>query len=84
MESKHVYCLNYYRPLPDGTWAAASIAVYSSLERAEDAAARLRERLGFRDYPDGFDISPIRVDVDYEDPMFFDDAVPRLTFKDRN
>jgi hypothetical protein len=84
MESKYVYCLNYFRPLPDGTWAATAIGVYSSLARAEQAAARLRERPGFRDYPDGFDLSAMRVDVDYDDPMFFDDAVPRLVFKDKN
>jgi hypothetical protein len=70
MENKHVFVLSYLRPLPDGT----SIGVYSSLERAEQAIARLRQRPGFRDYPDGFQVDGRILDVDYDDPMFFDDG----------
>jgi hypothetical protein len=73
MEKRHVFLLSYLCPLPDGDWSGISIGVYSSLERAEQAIARLRQRPGFRDYPDGFRIDGRLLDEDYDDPTFFID-----------
>jgi hypothetical protein len=68
----HVFVLSYARPLPDsGPWAGMFIGVYSTLQTAESARQRMRERPGFRDFPEGFRIDGYRIDADYDDPMFF-------------
>lgn len=65
------FVLSYLRPTAEGTWAGMFVGVYSSLAMVEAAKGRLRERPGFRDYPDGFRVDCYRVDEDYDDPMFF-------------
>jgi hypothetical protein len=67
----HVFVLSYARPMSDGPWAGMFIGVYSSLEKVEAAKERMRVRPGFRDFPDGFRIDCLRIDEDYDDPMFF-------------
>lgn len=66
-----VYVLSYMRPTNDNCWAGMFVGVYSSLESVEHAKARMRQRPGFRDFPDGFRVDCYRVDADYDDPMFF-------------
>lgn len=66
----HVFVLSHIRPSPDGLWAGTFIGVYSSLEQAEKAQERMRTRMGYRDYPDGFRISGCRLDEDYDDPEY--------------
>ena len=39
--------------------------------KMEAAKVRLRQRPGFRDYPDGFFVHCYRTDEDYDDPTFF-------------
>jgi hypothetical protein len=40
------------------------LGVYSSEEAARAAVARLRDKPGFRSYPDGFEVSEYEVDRD--------------------
>jgi len=44
---------------------------YSSLAKLEEAKARLVDRPGFRDYPQGFYVNCYRMDEEYDDPTFF-------------
>jgi hypothetical protein len=74
MEKKHVFLLSYLYHWPNGAWTGMLVGVYSSLEKAEQAIARLRQRPGFRDYPDGFRIDGRILDEDYDDPAFFADG----------
>jgi hypothetical protein len=67
----HVYILSYARPMPNGVWTGMYIGVYTSAEKMEAAKARLRQRSGFRDYPDGFYVNCYRTDEDYDEPTFF-------------
>src|SRR6266508_1839143 len=66
---RHVFVLSYASPLPGGSWTVAFIGVYSSLEQAELAKARIGRQIGFRDYPEGFRIDCFRLDEDYDDPQ---------------
>lgn len=70
MAKVHVFLLTYLYP-HDGIWSAMLLGVYSSLGQAEQAIARLRQRPGFSDYPNGFRIDGRILDEDYDDPMFF-------------
>jgi hypothetical protein len=74
MEEKHVFLLSYLYRWPDGTWPGQLVGVYSSLEQVEHAVARLRQRPGFRDQPNGFRIDGRILDEDYDAPMFFTDG----------
>jgi hypothetical protein len=67
----HIYVLSYLRPLPDGGLAGADIGYYTTVSMVEAAKARLRDRPGFRDYPEGFSVNCYRIDEDYDDPTFF-------------
>jgi hypothetical protein len=66
-----VYVLWYARPLPNGFWTGMNIGYYSSLKRLEEARERLRQRPGFRDFPNGFSLNCYRLDEEYDNPMFF-------------
>jgi hypothetical protein len=72
MDRRHVYLLSYVYPYPNGTWAGMFIGVYSSLEQAEQAVAQLRQRPGYKDYPDGFRTDARLLDHEYDDPTFFE------------
>ncbi len=43
---------------------AKLIGVYRSRENADAAVSRVKGQPGFRDYPEGFEISPITLDED--------------------
>lgn len=49
------------------------IGIYSTEEKAKAAMEKLRTQPGFRDYPDGFEIHPQRVDA-----TAWDDGFARL------
>jgi len=66
-----VYVLWYGRQLPDGRWTGMNIGYYSSMQKLEEARDRMRQRPGFRDYPEGFSVNSYRMDEEYDDPMFF-------------
>jgi hypothetical protein len=66
-----VYVLWYARQTTTGVWTGTNIGYYPSLAKLEEARERLRQRPGFRDYPDGFYVNCYRMDVEYDDPMFF-------------
>jgi hypothetical protein len=65
------HILSYARPNPDGRFSGMVVGIYSSVEKLEEAKERLRQRSGFRHYPNGFYSNSYRVDEDYDDPMFF-------------
>ena len=48
----------------DGQDHSKIIGIYSTMETAEAAVQRARQRPGFRDYPDGFVIDRCTVDKD--------------------
>lgn len=58
--------MSYKRQRSDGKWEGQFIGVYSSLEEAEKAQARLRSRLAFRDFPQGFYVDCWRLNEDYD------------------
>jgi hypothetical protein len=62
-----VYVLSHIRPYKD-TWTGTFIGVYSSLENVEKAIDRLRQRMAFRDYPQGFKYHCYRLNEDYDEP----------------
>jgi Hsp70 protein len=66
-----VYVLWYARQMTTGLWKGTNIGYYSSLAKLEEARERLRQRPGFRDYPQGLVINCYRMDEEYDDPMFF-------------
>jgi hypothetical protein len=60
-----------YQPDPDVDRDEETfIAIYSTEEKAKAAIERLRSQPGFRDYPDGFEIHPQRVDATSWDKGF--------------
>ncbi|MBI3409220.1 MAG: hypothetical protein HY040_12810 [Planctomycetes bacterium] len=69
----HDYVLSYNRPYKE-TWTGAFIGVYSSLEQVENAIERLRPKMAFKDYPNGFVYECLRLDEDYDDPTHGTDA----------
>ena len=53
-----------YQPDPDIDHDEEKfIGIYSTEEKAKAAMERVRTQPGFRDYPDGFEIHPQRVDA---------------------
>lgn len=68
---KHVYVLSYAHPLPDGHWAGMLIGVYSSLDELEKAKTRLLSRPTYRQFPDGFRVSGMQINVEYDNSEFF-------------
>jgi hypothetical protein len=60
-----VFVLQHVHLQEDGVEDVKLIGVYSSRDKAQDAAARLRRLPGFSDTPDGFHIDEYRVDQDH-------------------
>jgi hypothetical protein len=60
----------------DESFGQKRIGTFSTEERAWAAAAKLREKEGFRDWPGGFRVFRIPVDVDFY-PDGFDPDDPR-------
>jgi hypothetical protein len=60
-----VFVLQHARPKEDGDEDVKLIGVYSSRAAAKAAIARLREKPGFSEYPDDFDLDPYELDVDH-------------------
>lgn len=56
---QHVHIIN------DGEEDVKLIGVYSTRERAEQAAARLQTQIGFCDTPEGFSIDEYPIDEDH-------------------
>jgi homoserine kinase type II len=61
--SKHVYLLQHVRS--DDEDSCKTIGIYSSDEEARAAIVRLRDKPGFRDYPEGFSIGPYPLNKDH-------------------
>jgi hypothetical protein len=59
-----VYVLWHSYEDPPGREEDKLIGIYSSRQLAEDALARVRDKPGFRDYPDGFLIDEMTLDRD--------------------
>jgi hypothetical protein len=45
--------------------------VYSSLAEVENAQARLRTKPGYREFPDGFRVDGMMLNVEYDSPEVF-------------
>ncbi len=60
-----VFVLQHVHSREDGAEDVKFIGVYSSGEKANAAAARLRRLPGFSDSPDGFHVYEYRVDQDH-------------------
>ncbi len=56
-----VYGLSYTREYEDREDTELSIGVYASEQDAARAIDCLRDKPGFRDYPEGFEIHPLRL-----------------------
>jgi hypothetical protein len=65
MEKLVVYEVTHTHEFEDGHEDVKSIGIFSTRANAEIALDRVRDKPGFRDYPDGFDISEHEVDSDY-------------------
>jgi hypothetical protein len=57
------------------------LGIYSTQEKAEQALALLRDKPGFRDYPDGFEVQDATIDRTYMTEGFVfawgDEAPPK-------
>ena len=60
----NVFVLQHVHEREDGAEDVKFIGVYSSREKAEEAAPRLARLPGFADAPDGFHVDEYRVDQD--------------------
>jgi hypothetical protein len=60
-----VFVLQHVHEMDDGTEDVKFIGVYSSRQKAQAAAERLRAAPGFSDSPDGFSIDEYGVDHDH-------------------
>lgn len=61
----NVYLLWHSHDDADGNVDDKLIGVYLTEEKARVALARTKELPGFRDFPDGFEISPYQVNKDH-------------------
>lgn len=59
-----VFVLQHVHSTDDGAEDVKFIGVYSSRQKAQDAAGRLASVPGFSDAPDGFVIDEHRIDQD--------------------
>jgi len=62
---RSVFVVQHVHELPDGTEETKFIGVYSTMEQAEAAVARLRGQPGFWDVPDGFHVDRYELDIDH-------------------
>lgn len=67
-----VFLLCHVREDPDGYDDEKIIGAYSTRERAQASLERHRSLPGFRDYPDGFEISEYELDTDDWNEGFLD------------
>jgi hypothetical protein len=78
--TQFVYELRHYKIAhneePDDDRSPKDIGIYSSEEKAKAAIDRVKDKLGFRDWPGGFRIFRALVDKDYWEEGFIssDDA----------
>lgn len=56
-----VYNLWYEREYPDREDTALHIGIYATELDALNAIERVRDQVGFRDYPDGFNVYPVKL-----------------------
>jgi hypothetical protein len=66
-----VFFVNYARVDPRYEDSAIFIGVFSTRELAEKAVASRRSVYGFKDYPEGFIIEEIEVDVEFWNEGYF-------------
>ena len=59
-----VYMVYHSRELDDGEESLKLIGIYTSEERAKEAIKRVIGQRGFKDFPNGFQIYPHRLDKD--------------------
>jgi homoserine kinase type II len=67
---KVYYSLWHRRTDPEDRDHDMQLGTYSTREKAEEGQALLRDKPGFRDYPDAFEISEGRIDETYETEGF--------------
>ena len=60
-----VFLLWHVHEFPDGEEDAKLIGVYSTREKAEQARQRLAVHPGFRELPEGFQVSAYQLDRDH-------------------
>jgi hypothetical protein len=64
-ELMDVWLLWHVRELPDGEEDPKLLGVYASPEDAEQAKVRVESQPGFRDSPEGFEVSRMTVGKDH-------------------
>lgn len=62
--SEAVHVVHHVHVHDEGHEDVKLVGVYSSAARAAEAIARARLLPGFRDVPDGFEVTPYMLDVD--------------------
>lgn len=67
----HIYVLDHWYELDDGTDVVRTIGIYSTERKAEDAAEQMKELPGFRDRPDCFHIDQYTIGKDHWTEGFF-------------
>jgi hypothetical protein len=60
-----VFDLWYIRGYHDREDTELHIGVYGTRENAENAVERLKDKPGFRDWPDGFEVRSVTLDRDH-------------------
>jgi hypothetical protein len=71
-----VYDLWYEREYPDREETELHIGIYESEAEAAEAISHLRDRSGFRDFPEGFNIYPVTLGVTGWQEGFVTELVP--------
>jgi hypothetical protein len=62
MDNPDIYLLSHVHEFEDGHEDTKIIGIFSTREKAEAALDHVRNRPGFRDWPEGFDISEYGLD----------------------
>lgn len=57
-----VFLVHHNREVDEESDEMKLIGIYSTEEKAREAVARVRQQPGFRDFPDGFEISEATLD----------------------
>ncbi|MBY0282203.1 MAG: hypothetical protein K2W94_08650 [Alphaproteobacteria bacterium] len=61
---EYVFSLYHIHELPDGEEDVKLIGIYTSYEEAEAAKNRVKDKPGFKDYPEDFSIEPQKLNRD--------------------
>ena len=71
-----VYDLWFEREYPDREDTELHIGIYETEAEAAEAVLRLRDQVGFRDFPEGFNIYPVRLGMTGWQEGFVTEYVP--------